>query len=275
VAGVSITKEVSMRRPYTTGLVVALALAAAGALGCAGGQEKNAAAGDPREQAWLRQTKEQLEAKRQDLAELRQQQREAPVAAASTPVADQGDTDGIAARIEALEAEITELSDELGSRLVNYINSLEIALNEPFTPEQQEALRMKSDEDIAIAQEWIEKGGDYRRALEIYDGQLAWDPDYAPLREAREHAQSMRYMTQERFAGVTKGMTQSEVREALGPVNLHNLRKYPERDAEAWFYPKDGGGAAAVYFMLDKKKGLYTVYQTDFEIKSQQEGGSA
>jgi hypothetical protein len=172
-------------------------------------------------------------------------------------------------RVAALESEIGSLSQEFGSRLVEYINSLEILDGEPLTPDQQKAIRMKSDEDIELAAEWIEKGGDYRRAIDIYSQGLALDPGYIRLEEALANATEMRFPSEERFAGVKKGMTQAEVRDILGPVNLHNVREYPDKNALAWFYPKDQEAGkklppSAVYFQMDDD--TYKVYQTDYGI---------
>ena len=78
-------------------------------------------------------------------------------------------------------------------------------------------------------------------------------------------------MTEERFAQVKKKMTRDEVREILGQVMLSNLREYPERGVIGWFYRKEDGGAAAVYFR-EKRKGddNWVVYDTNFNAVKQQ-----
>ncbi len=88
-------------------------------------------------------------------------------------------------------------------------------------------MRLKSDEDLAVAQEWIDRGGDYRRAIEILETQLQADPGYARLEQALARAREMRYVTPERFARVEPGMTALDVRAALGPVNLREVRRRP------------------------------------------------
>ena len=60
------------------------------------------------------------------------------------------------------------------------------------------------------------------------------------------------------------------MREVLGPVNLRNLKEYPDRGVTAWFYLKEAGGAAGVYFR--KKGGKLTVYKADFEAVKKQDG---
>lgn len=263
--------------------VVVLALAA-----CSGGEQDQKVAQQQQEWAWLQQTKQQLDTHRQELAALRQQIAEAPEvvpAAAEGAAAGEGAAEGEApapgsradleAKARILEDAIGKLSEEFGARLVAYINSFETPEGDPMPPEQQQAIRMKSDEDIEVAREWIEKGGDYRRAIEIYEVQRQIDPGYERLEQALAHAQAMRYMTEERFTQVQKGMTKAEVRAVLGPVNLHNIQEYPERKVEAWFYPREGGGASGVYFRLDEDKNQYVVYQTVLEVKSGESAGKA
>jgi hypothetical protein len=125
------------------------------------------------------------------------------------------------------------------------------------------AVRMKSDEDLAVAQEWIERGGDYRRAIEILETQRAVDSADARLDQALSRAREMRFVTPERFARVQAGMTPVDVRAALGPVNLREVLRRPAEQLEAWYYPKRGGGRAAVYFRYDEGRRAYVVYQTE------------
>jgi septal ring factor EnvC (AmiA/AmiB activator) len=262
----------SPRRSLALYACICLVVAVAGCSGASEQQQKTAQ--QQQEWAWLEQTKQQLDAKRQELAALRQQLHDAPVEEAAVPegvAAPAASRAELETRIATLETEIGDQSEEMGGRLVAYINSFDTAQGDAMPAEQEQAIRMKSDEDIEVAQEWIEKGGDYRRAIEIYETQRHVDPGYDRLEQALASAQQMRYMTEERFAQVKKGMTRSEVRAALGPVNLHNVQQYPDRNVEAWFYPREGGGASGVYFRLDEAKNLYVVYQTTFEVKGKEE----
>ncbi len=267
-----------MRRRWTWMLTLSLLLS--GGLACGAGSEDAAATREAEWQA-LQAEKAQLNAQRQELAELRTELETTPVEGsevAENEAEAQEGADAPAARREELEQRIADLeeeiatdSEEFSSRLVTYINSLEIVEGEPLTPEQEAAIRMKSDEDIVVAREWIEKGGDYRRAISIYEAQLALDPDNPELQEALEDAQEMRYMTEERFSRVEDGMSRAEVREAIGPVNLHNVQEYPEEETIAWFYPRENTRTpAAVWFRVNNETGLYEVYKADFEAQGGQ-----
>ena len=115
-----------------------------------------------------------------------------------------------------------------------------------------------------MAQEWIDRGGDYRRAIEILETQRALDPDYPRLDQALARARDMRFVTPQRFARVQTGMTPIDVRAALGPVNL-----------EAWYYPKRDGGKAAVYFRYEEGRRGFVVYQTELAAGAAQPPASS
>jgi hypothetical protein len=133
-----------------------------------------------------------------------------------------------------------------------------------MTERQETALRMRSDEEILAARDYIERGGDFRRAIEIYENALAVDPDNPRLKEELERARGMRYMTRERFLQAREGMTSDQVRTVLGQPNLLNIREYPDIQASAWFYPKDASGAAAAIWFKRQGNRL-EVYELDFD----------
>jgi tetratricopeptide (TPR) repeat protein len=181
---------------------------------------------------------------------------------------DPADSKNAAAR-EALRKQTAELN----ARLVAFINADPPVQGQPLTRRQQAAIRMKSDEDILLAREFIDTGGDYQRAMEIYKEALAIDPGYARLEEELARAQARRYTSREVFAQLKKGMSQDEVRALLGPPNLHSVRDYPDRGVVGWFYPKDASGAAAAVWFAKSNggdggnggNGGYAVYLFDFD----------
>lgn len=268
----------------------ALLLAAATLVAC--GPDPAVEAEKAREAQWqsLLQAKQQLDQKREELAALRAEvdaaadaTDEAAADATADDTADDTEraeggaaADSPADRLAALESEVTEMTNAFNETVVTYINSDPPVRGEPLNERQAAAVRMKSDEDILIAQEFIRAGGDYRQAVKIYDAALMVDPDYERLQQLREEAQAMRFVTEDRFAGVKKGMTPEEIREVLGQVNLRNVREYPEKNAIAWFYPRDDrGSAAAVWFQKNKRTGELTVYQADFHFRDIAEGESS
>jgi hypothetical protein len=271
--------------------VVSLLAAALWVAACSGGGPSKEDLAKEAEWTWLNDTKVELDAKRLELADLKTQLAEMAGEAAAeeegeaasgeegeAASGEEGEAEAVdpATRAEQLQQEVDQLTEEYGGRLVALVNA-----DAPFEGEEPSErhvalIRMKSDEDIVMAREWIEKGGDYKRAIEIYTTALLFDPGNERVQEALAEAESLRYMTEERFAMAKKGMNQDEVRQALGQPNLHNVREFPERNVVAWFYPTSAGGsAAAVWFQPDKREEL-KAYKLDFKgIKGQgEEAGS-
>ncbi len=178
------------------------------------------------------------------------------------------------AKIDDLGSDIASKTDELYGKLIEYINNSGLVEGAELTPEQRRAFDWKADIDISYAQEYIDKGGDYKRAIDIYNQALMSDEGNAKLLAAVERAETLRYMDEERFSQVKKGMSQDEVQALLGTVKNTNVRDFAEKARLGWFYPKDpeaGGGAAGVYFR-QKPKGSenWVVEITDFEaVKGQ------
>ncbi len=244
-------------------LVLGLVLSA-----CGGEKKDEAAAEQVEELAWLKQAKETLDAERARLAELRQTQADSPAQEGEASAEGGSETVDVAAQLRELEARVNQLTDEFGQRLVEFINADPPVEGEPLDDSQIAAIRMKSSEDMVIAREYIEKGGDYRRAIDIYRQAMILDPDNPDLMAALQRTEDLRFMTEERFKEVRKGMTREQVRERLGPVNLRNIREYPEKNVLAWLYPKEDGGAAAVWFEKSRRRDQFEVYKADFnEIK--------
>jgi hypothetical protein len=190
------------------------------------------------EWAWIQKTKQKLDGEREKLA-----------GGAHDP--------HLARRTEVLAA-------ELNRRLVELINADPPIQGEPLTDRQQAAIRMKSDEDIQLARQFIAQGGDYQRAIDIYKEALLVDPGNAQLRAELAQAVARRYIARDTFLRVKEGMDQQEVRNLLGQPNLHSVRNYPDRNVVGWFYPKDGSGAAAAVWFHDDG-GRLTVYLLDFD----------
>ncbi|MFL6192746.1 MAG: hypothetical protein ACJ75H_01140 [Thermoanaerobaculia bacterium] len=224
-------------------LLCALLPALAGAPGCGGPKPDEAGTARPQpatdaEWSWLQGTRKELDVRR--------------ARAAANP-AD--------ARL-AREAEAR--GAEFNRRLVELLNADPPVQGEPLSERQKAALRMKTDEDIHLARTFIDKGGDYQRAIDIYREALAVDPGNSRLREELARAEARRYVTREAFAQVQGGMDQEAVRKLLGQPNLNNVRAYGERGVVGWFYPKDASGAAAAVW-FHKEAGRFTVYLADFD----------
>ena len=235
-------------------VVVALAGLLVGCTDTKQAESQAAAEARKTEWTWLEGAKKDLDAKRQQIAGLQAQ---------AATGAD------VSAQIDASNQELDKAVEAFGARLAAYINGDPPVYGEPLKPEQKAAARMKSSEDMVIAREFITLGGDYRKAIDIYNSALALDSDNPELKAAIAAAEANRFMTAERFAQVKKGMTQDQVRAALGIPLLRNMKDYPDKKVSAWFYPKNDAGEAAGIWFNDKK----IAYQVTFDaVKSQSAG---
>lgn len=252
---------------YVRSLALVLTAGLAAACGPSADEEMAEEQAAAREAKWeeIQEKEEALDAKRSELEQLRVQ---AAMDAAATDAAPAEGAEGEAAadpeaRAAQLENQIQSEADELQGDLVAYINQDPPVEGEPYTPEQLQAFRMKSDLDMLLAREYIVKGGDYERAIQIYEQALAVDPDNPELQAALEEAQANRYMSKARFDRVEQGMTEQQVAAAIGRPNVRNVREF-DGEVIAWFYPKSPQrDAAAVWFRPDR--GRLEVYKVNFD----------
>ena len=213
-----------------------------------GGEQATSEPAADAELGWLRDAKRRLDAERAELAR---------VAKLQKPGTEE---------IERRRRDVERLAREFNRRLVGYINADPALEGEPLAEHQLAAVRMKSDEDILIARQHIEQAGDYRTAIEIYRAALALDPANPRLEDELRRAEASRFMTAERFGRLQVGMTEAEVREAVGTPNPNNVRNLADRAIVGWFYPKDARGAAAGVWLRPAEDGAgLVVYELDFD----------
>jgi len=226
-----------------------------------GGGEDEAQAQRQARLAELRDQKAALDQARQDLAGMEDRLDRAK--SGELEEGEEVDPEALQAEIDKKDAEITTEAEKLNADLVAFINDDPPLEGEPVSPETKAAFDLKADEDIVLAKEYISEGGEYGRAIQIYDDILAFAPDNQAALDAKKEAEELRFMDQERFDQVAKGMSRKQVREVLGTANQRNIRDYPEKGLQAWYYPKDDAGSAAAVFFRKKGDG-YEVYRKDF-----------
>ncbi len=251
------------RRRISSAVVTVLALALTG---CPGGPKE-----DPLEAEWVavQEAKTALDAKRQELADLELEAADAAEAEAEAEEPAEGEevaeTVDYAGQIAALSEEVTGMSDAFMSQVVGFLNADPLLADTEPTERQLAAIRMKSSEDLLVARQWIDEGGDYRQAIQIYENSLRIDPDNPELLAAMSEAEEMRYMSEERFAAAKKGMTEEEIRAALGTPLHHNVKSYEDRGVTAWFYPTSEDGAAAAVWFRPNDDGEAVCYLVKYE----------
>lgn len=208
--------------------------------------------------AGLEQTRADLVAARSELAELE-------------AIDPKRRDDDQKARVEALQQTVGQLDGErensfeaVQSQLADFLNT---ALNNvPDAEVTRKALEIYAAESIIVAQDMVEKAGDYKKAinhLTTAEGYYAATsfPPYPPLIEMIDRFQEWRFINRERFDAVQKNMTVDEVRATAGVPYYGNIREDDQRGVEMWLYPKREGGAAGIYFKQKTGK----VYDTKFD----------
>ncbi len=261
-----------MRDKAKTLVAVALALTGVLSLAACGGE-----AADPLNEqfAALEAEKAALDAKRAEYADLVAQAAAAAAAATDAEGTDEATAEGeegaatagedLSGQVEQAKAEVAAMAEQFGTNIVGFLNADPMIEGEPINERQLAAIRMKSTEDMELAKEWISEGGDYKKAIQIYNQALVLDPDNDALKAALASAESERFMSLERFEAAQNGMTEAEIRAALGTPLHYNVRTYDDNGVTAWFYPTaDNGAAAAVWFRPDDD-GVAKVYQMKFE----------
>jgi hypothetical protein len=169
------------------------------------------------------------------------------------------------ARVAELEAQVAATTDRYLQQLVGFINQYATAKTPGggSPPELEAAIQAKSEEDLRLAQEHIEGAGDYAKAIDILAAARKIDPKNPALAAAQAEAERLRFVGPETFGRIERGMTEEEVRAELGQVRPQNRR--PSGDGTvAWFYPREGG-AAAVIFFRPRPDGSLVVHETHFE----------
>ena len=249
--------------PYGIAILVVFGLVS----GCSRGpsEEELAQAAFEEQLATLQQQYEELQQARADLTAS-----EAMVAEIEA-IKERNRTDEQKAEFEALPAAIVEQGttrdtayDAVQATLADFLN---IALNEfPEHPATEQGLNLYSDEAILIAQETVNKAGDYKKAINQLDAANSYYdsiglPPYQALVDKMAELDDMRFITQERFELVKKNMTMDEVKDVVGVPYYQNIQVDEKRKVETWLYRKRQGGAAAVYFKTTNNK----VYNKNFE----------
>ncbi len=166
--------------------------------------------------------------------------------------------------LEASAVESEAGFEEVQGLLADFLN---IGINDyPGSQETAAALLAYADEAILVADDMVAKSGDYKKATdhlstaEGYFNAAGLTP-YHPLVAKIAQLDDWRFITQERFDEVKKGMTKEEVVAAVGQVYFRNIQESQAKGVESWLYKKREGGAAAFYFKTKNGK----VYDKNWE----------
>jgi tetratricopeptide (TPR) repeat protein len=105
-------------------------------------------------------------------------------------------------------------------------------------------------EKIIMGDEYMQYLSRYDKALELYKAAVDLDPSSADAKQRVALAEQRRFVSMTAFANVKNGMKEDTVRGLVGLPRedwikqvLQNGRAY-----SVWIYPKEDGGASAIYF---------------------------
>ena len=213
----------------------------------------------------VQQTYDQLQQTRTEISQAEQRQQELEA------IPERRRTDEQKQELEQVTTKVNDLSttrdaafDQLQGNLADFLN---VALNDfPNDPRTLDALRIYSEEAIIYADDAVQGAGDYKKALDRLNNALGYyeainaEP-YPPLKDKIQQLEERRFITRERFDEVKKNMTKDQVKEIAGVPYYGNIHEEKKQGIEYWLYPKEDGGAAAIYF--NNKSGK--VYNKNFD----------
>jgi tetratricopeptide (TPR) repeat protein len=112
------------------------------------------------------------------------------------------------------------------------------------------AAQVIAREKIIVGDEYITLLSRYDSALEQYRAALAIDPNNPDAQKRIELAQARRFVSMNAFAAIKTNMKEDEVRRSLGLPREDWIKQVVQNNRlySVWIYPKEDGGAAAVYF---------------------------
>jgi hypothetical protein len=112
------------------------------------------------------------------------------------------------------------------------------------------AAQILAREKVIMGDQYLGVLSRYDRALQEYRAALALQPGNADIQKRIEMAESRRYVQMSAFAAVKNGMKEDDVRGLLGLPREDWIKQVVQNNRvySVWIYPKEDGGASAVYF---------------------------
>jgi hypothetical protein len=169
------------------------------------------------------------------LESMRKAQAVAPAVASTAP-----------SRKQQIEAAL-ESHRKIKPTLDAFITKVDEYYNRTHDPR---AAQVIAREKIIVGDEYITLLSRYDSALEQYRAALAADPNNPDAQKRIELAQSRRFVSMNAFAGIKAGVKEDDVRRSLGLPREDWIKQVVQNNRvySVWIYPKEDGGAAAVYF---------------------------
>jgi tetratricopeptide (TPR) repeat protein len=105
-------------------------------------------------------------------------------------------------------------------------------------------------EKIIAGDEYMQYLSRYDKALELYRAAVDLDPTSADAKQRVVLAQQRRFVSMTGFANVKGGMKEDDVRKLVGLPREDWIKQVVQNNRvySVWIYPKEDGGASAIYF---------------------------
>ncbi|MEO8216254.1 MAG: hypothetical protein ABI718_04140 [Acidobacteriota bacterium] len=140
----------------------------------------------------------------------------------------------------ANDRKIQPLYDPFMARIVEYLDRT----GDP------RAAHVVATEKIRIGDEYLNVLSHFDKAVNSYQAALDLDPTNEDARARLSRAQKLRFVSMEQFSTVNDGMKEDRVRAAVGMPREDWIKQVVQRNRvyTVWIFPKQDGGAAAIYF---------------------------
>jgi tetratricopeptide (TPR) repeat protein len=110
--------------------------------------------------------------------------------------------------------------------------------------------RVLAREKIIMGDEYMQYLSRYDKALELYRAAVELDPLSVDAKQRVTLAEANRFVSMTAFANVKSGLKEEDVRRMVGFPREDWIKQVVQnsRVYSVWIYPKEDGGASAIYF---------------------------
>jgi len=151
-----------------------------------------------------------------------------------------------ASRKQAIELELENFR-KIEPLYVNFANKVAEYRERTGDPRASAVL---AREKVVIGDAYMNILSRFDKALALYREALALDPGSADARGRIALAEQRRYVSLEAFASIKSGMKEDDVRRLVGLPREDWIKQVVQNNRvySVWIYPKEDGGASAIYF---------------------------
>jgi len=112
------------------------------------------------------------------------------------------------------------------------------------------AAQLYAREKIRLGDDYMNVLARYDRAIGMYQAALALEPTSMEAKERLQKAERLRFVSMETFSTIQTGMKEGEIQKLIGTPREDWIKQVIQNNRvyTVWIYPRNDGGASAVYF---------------------------